>query len=147
MVWKKMIISSMCALICSSAIAMPIFADEYKDKNIEQYSAVDYIDDTMVKMSYIKSGTCTLNISGNTARVICSIRGSSNVKSTSIIARLQKSNDNGKTWSTIQTWNASGNSSCTLSKSKTIGRGYYRVHSTIKANSESKNIVSSEKRY
>lgn len=147
MVLKKMVISSVCALICSSAIVMPIFADEYKDKDIEQYSAVNYIDDTMVKMSYIKSGTCTLNILGNTARVICSVRSSSNVTSTSITARLQKSNDNGKTWSTIQTWNASGSSTCSLSKSKTIGRGYYRVHSTIKANSESKNIISREKRY
>ncbi|MCC0673124.1 hypothetical protein IC216_14105 [Clostridioides sp. ES-S-0145-01] len=147
MVWKKMIISSMYALKCSSAIAMPIFADEYKDKNIEQYSAVNYIDDTMVKMSYIKSGTCTLNISGSTSRVICSVRGSSNVTSTSVTTRLQKSNDNGKTWSTIQTWNASGSSTCSLSKSKTIGRGYYRVHATVKANSESKNIVSGEKRY
>ncbi|MCC0647216.1 hypothetical protein [Clostridioides sp. ZZV15-6598] len=147
MVLKKMIISSMCALACSSAIAMPIFADEYKDKDIEQYSAVNYIDDTMVKMSYIKSGICTLNISGSTAKVICSVRGASNVTSTSIVARLQKSNDNGKTWSTIQTWNASGSISCSLSKSKTIGRGYYRIHSTIKANSESKNIISSKKRY
>ncbi len=147
MVLKKMIISSMCTLVCSSAIAMPIFADEYEDKNIEQYSAVNYIDDTMVKMSYIKSGICTLNISGSTAKVICSVRGASNVTSTSIVARLQKSNDNGKTWSTIQTWSTSGSISCSLSKSKTIGRGYYRIHSTIKANSESKNIISSEKRY
>ncbi|MGO0907718.1 hypothetical protein ACTPC6_18235 [Clostridioides difficile] len=147
MVLKKMIISSMCALVCSSAIAMPVFANEYEYKNIEQYSAVNYIDDTIVKMSYIKSGICTLNISGSTAKVICSVRGASNVTSTSIVARLQKSNDNGKTWSTIQTWSASGNISCSLSKTKTIERGYYRVHSTIKANSESKNIVSSEKRY
>lgn len=144
---RKTVISGMCALVCSSAVAIPAFADEYQDKNIEQYSAVNYIDDTMVKMSYIKSGTCNLSISGSTAKVTCFVRGASNVISTSIIARLQKSNDNGKTWSTIQTWNASGNISCSLSKSKTIGKGYYRVHSTIKANSESKNIISSTKKY
>ncbi|HBF0442200.1 TPA: hypothetical protein KNN52_003556 [Clostridioides difficile] len=147
MVFKKVIISGICTFTCLLASVIPTFANELQYENIEQYAAIEYIDDSMERMSYIKSGSCGLTISNGVATIRSSVEGVVNVKSTSIVVRLQKSDNNGKTWSTINTWNASGKQSCSISKKQKISKGYYRVHATVKANSESKNIISSEKRY
>ncbi|MER0285996.1 hypothetical protein ABRY17_19005 [Clostridioides difficile] len=147
MVLKKVIISGICTFTCLFTSIMPAFANELQYENIEQYSAIEYIDDSTERMSYIKSGSCTLTISNGIATIRSTVEGKVNVKSTSIVVRLQKSDNNGKTWSTLNTWSTSGKQSCSISKKQKISKGYYRVYATVKANSESKNIISSEKRY
>ncbi|MFL8674221.1 hypothetical protein GSQ54_17325 [Clostridioides difficile] len=147
MVLKKKIISVICLSTCLLTSSLPAFADTLQEVNGKENLALVYMYNSMERMAKIKSGICDLSISSGVATVKCFVKGGDSVKSTSISASLQKSSDNGKTWSTIQTWSSAGKESCTLSKTKSVGKGYYRVYSVIKADSESKNIVSSERKY
>lgn len=84
-------------------------------------------------MNIAKAGSDLSINSSNVATVKCSLKGIPGVTKTTITATLQKKN--GTTWTNVQTWTATSNSSVVgLTKTKTVTKGgTYRVQATFKA--------------
>ncbi|MBT1526052.1 hypothetical protein KKQ91_10920 [Clostridioides difficile] len=70
---EKVIISGICIFTCLLASSIPTFANELQYENIEQYATIEYANDSMERMSYIKSGSCGLTISNGIATIRSSV--------------------------------------------------------------------------
>jgi len=143
---KKVLISGMIAVLGVSTCISPSFAS-----NLTLNDTVNLSQPYSSRMTYIanaKSGL-SINASGS-ANITSSITGNSGVTKTEITSYLKQYKD-GK-WIIVETWSSSSSRTCSLSKFKTVPKGYtYKVSSIVKAykgnSSENRTVESNSAKY
>ncbi|MCC0705227.1 hypothetical protein IC213_19400 [Clostridioides sp. ES-S-0049-02] len=128
-------------ILSSLVIVNPAFADNLQE-NVIVLQSPRYV--------HINKATSELSVSGSNAIIKTTLLGKTGTTKTTITSVLQKKVSN--KWENIASWTASSNSKlCTLSKTKAISKGTYRVSSTVTAYkgsvSEKDTLLSSSKTY
>ncbi|EIS9447439.1 TPA: hypothetical protein KNH77_003821 [Clostridioides difficile] len=134
-------ITTLSFIFTNLSISLPVFADSLQE-NIMTIQEPRYTN--------ISKATSELSISGSNAIIKTTLLGKLGITKTTITSTLQKKVNNN--WQTVDSWTVSKNDKlCTLSKTKSISKGTYRVSSVVIAykgsTSERDTLISASKTY